>query len=151
MSFKTSGPTAPRIPPPVRKPGLRAAIDDTGRNLAQWLREVAHGPASVPPALPVEETSDSVLQHLENRVGRKLRSRAAIDGFLKDLAVAESREWQRGMRRGILRGALLLCLLLGAILHFYYWSVALEIESLPSVQVYGVPRPAPNGQGPATK
>lgn len=119
-----------------------SSIDDTGKNLAQWLREVARGKPSIDVSL-VAESSDAVLEHLEQRTGRTLRSRAAVDALLKDMVLAEARAHQRGMRRGILRGALLLSLLLAAFLHYYYWDVTLEIGALPRVEVYGVTQPAP--------
>jgi hypothetical protein len=119
-----------------------STIDDTGKNLAQWLREVARGKPAVD-ASPVTESSDAILEHLEARTGRTLRSRAAVDALLKDIVLAEARAHQRGMRRGILRGALLLSLLLAAFLHYYYWDVTLEIGALPHVEVYGVTHPAP--------
>jgi hypothetical protein len=119
-----------------------STIDDTGRNLAQWLREVARGKPAVEASLPAE-SSDVVLGHLEARTGRTLRSRAAVDALLKDMAQAEYRTQVRGMRRGILRGALLLTLLLAAVLHYYYWDVTLEIGALPRVEVYGVAPPPP--------
>ena len=118
-----------------------STIDDTGKNLAQWLREVARGKPVVDVSLPAE-SSDAILEHLEARTGRTLRSRAAVDALLKDMALAEFRAHQRGMRRGILRGALLLTLLLAAFLHYYYWDVTLEIGALPRVEVYGVTQPA---------
>ncbi|MGE5639230.1 MAG: hypothetical protein ACM30H_03985 [Clostridia bacterium] len=114
------------------------SIDDTGKNLARWLREVARGQRADPaPA----ESAEAVLRHLEARTGLKLRSQGAIDLFLRDLAAARVRAQRLGMRRGILRGALLLLLLVAAFLQYYYWSVNLEIASLPSIQVYGLKPP----------
>ncbi len=114
-----------------------SSIDDTGKNLARWLREVARGRRSEAP-LQEAEAAESVLKHLEARTGRKLRSAGAIDNFLRDLAAARTHAHKLGMRRGILRGALLLLLLVAAFLHYYYWDVNLEIASQPAVQVFGV-------------
>lgn len=122
-----------------------SSIDDTGRNLAKWLREVARGRKSEAPGQQ-GESAEAVLKHLEARTGRKLRSADAVDGFLRDLAAARTHAHKQGMRRGILRGALLLLLLVTAFLHYYYWSVNLEIASLPAVQVFGVKR-APRRRG----
>lgn len=113
------------------------SIDDTGRNLARWLREVARGHKGDLSA-SAGESPDAVLKHLESRAGRKLRSSAAIDGFLRDLAAERTRAHKQGMHRGIVRGALLAALLAAAFLHYYYWTVNLEIASLPVVQVFGV-------------
>ncbi len=114
------------------------AIDDTGRNLAQWLRDVARGrlgaPQTPPPA--ADGTREDVLEYLERRTGRKLRSREAVDRYLKDLEARESEFRRKGMRRGIIRGTLLLALILTAYLNYYYWDVRLEIVSLPAVQVF---------------
>ncbi len=114
-----------------------SSIDDTGRNLARWLREVARGRKSEARAQHGEPAED-VLKHLENRTGRTLRSQDAIDVFLRDLAAARIRAHKLGMRRGILRGALLLLLVVAAFLHYYYWTVNLEIASLPGVHVFGL-------------
>jgi hypothetical protein len=121
-----------------------SSIDDTGRNLAKWLREVARGQRGDSPA--TGESAEAVLKHLEARTGRTIRSEAAVDGFLRDLAAARTHAHKQGMWRGILRGALLLLLLVAAFLHYYYWSVNLEIASLPGVQVFGVKR-APRRRG----
>jgi hypothetical protein len=109
-------------------------IDDTGRNLAQWLREIARGKPVVP-QLPAEP-GEGVLEYLELRIGRKLRSREAVDGFLKALESRESEAHRKGMRRGITRGAILLALILAAYLQYYYWDVKLEIAALPAVEVF---------------
>jgi hypothetical protein len=109
-------------------------IDDTGRNLAQWLREIARG-RPVVPAVPAE-SGEGVLQYLEQKTGRKLRSRLAVDAYLQDLEAQESAAHRRGMRRGIVRGAILLALVAAAYLQYYYWDVKLEIASLPGVEVF---------------
>lgn len=113
-----------------------SSIDDTGRNLARWLREVARGRVEAPPS--TAESAEAVLGHLEHLAGRKLRSAAAVDVFLRDLAAERTRAQKQGMRRGIARGALLVGLAAAAFLHYYYWSVNLEIASLPAVKVFGV-------------
>ena len=82
------------------------------------------------------ESSDTVLEYLEAQVGRKLRSRGAVDAFLGDLASRQRRERSLGTRRGIVRGALLLALAVAAYFHYYYWDVKLGIASLPAVQVF---------------
>lgn len=136
------GPTAAGAPVLSRGRAFLNAIDDTGQNLAQWLREIARGRIDAESLPESKESSDAILKHLEARTGRTLRSRAAVDALLKDMALAEIRAHRRGMRRGILRGALLLCLLLAAFLHYYYWDVTLEIGALPHVEVYGVTQPS---------
>jgi len=122
-----------------------SSIDDTGKNLARWLREVASGRTSEAQAQH-GEPAEAVLKHLEARTGRKLRTAEAVDAFLRDLAAARNKAHRQGMRRGIFRGALLLLFFAAAFLHYYYWSVNLEIASLPGVQVFGVPR-APRRRG----
>jgi hypothetical protein len=146
MMAQVSRDSAVQAPGPSRSRTFLNVIDDTGQNLAQWLREVARGKAAAEPSPGAAESRDAILEHLEQRTGRKLRSCDAVDALLKDMAEAETRARRQGMRRGILRGALLLCLLLAAALHYYYWTVSLEIESLPSVAVFGLAQPAPNGQ-----
>lgn len=119
-------------------------IDDTGRNLAQWLREVARGPRPARPAAQAPgESGERLLDYLEARTGRKLRSREAVDAYLKDLESQKSEAQRTGMRRGIIRGAILLVLILAAYLQYYYWDVKLEIASLPAVQVFVPVSPGP--------
>ncbi len=116
-------------------------IDDTWRNLAQWLREVARGRRGADSPRPPAESTEVLLEHLESRIGRKLSSTQAVDNFLRDIVSQRSEAEKRGMRRGIVRGALLLALLVAAFLNYYYWAVRVEIASMPSVVVFGVKNP----------
>ncbi len=111
-------------------------IDDTWKNLAQWMREVARGPRTADASRTPAESTEVVLEHLESRIGRKLSSSQAVDNFLRDLASEKSNAEKRGMRRGILRGTLLLGLLVAAFLNYYYWSVRVEIASMPTILVF---------------
>ena len=115
------------------QPG-QASLEPDDRAVAQWLSEVGHRTRAA--LEEPTESSDAVLEYLESQVGRKLRSRGAIDEFLDDLTSGRRKERAAGTRRGILRGALLLALALAAYFHYYYWDVKLVIASTPVVQVF---------------
>jgi hypothetical protein len=134
------------LPPSVRdhresgrtKTGASVLDEDPDRAVAQWMVEVAHRkePSRAAQAT-IAESSGSVLEYLEARTGRSLRSRKEVDNYLQDLAAQKSTADLRGTRRGIRRGALLLSLALVAYLDFYYyWDVNLQIASIPKVHVF---------------
>jgi hypothetical protein len=115
---------------------------DDSVDLARWLQEVARGRTKIIMQPPRElipdssESSEDVLKYLEQLTGRELRSREAVDGYLKELAKDEIERTRVATGRRIVREALLLGLLSAAYLHYYYWDVSLQIASLHQVRIF---------------
>ena len=97
----------------------------------------------------VQESDESLIRYLEQLAGRKFLTREAIHNYLKELWADEARRSQAANRRRIVRETLLLVMLLGAGLNYYYWDVSLQIAQLRSVQVF-VPVPSVGASAPGS-
>jgi hypothetical protein len=98
------------------RPGERAAQAAQARPA-----EAANGP-------------EMLLRHLEQRAGKPLRSRAAIDAYLASLPAAQEQRPAAG--RSLLRETLLVLFLMIAVLQYYYMDVSLEIAALNRITVF---------------
>ena len=80
------------------------------------------------------DAAETLLQHLEQRAGRPLRSRPAIDAYFAEQATAADAARPSG--RSLLRETLLVLFLVAAALQYYYIDVSLEIASLNRITVF---------------
>ena len=120
---------------------------DDSADLAHWLQDVARRGAHVADPSQAElarhplGSNEDVLGYLEQRTGRQLRSREAVDSYFKDLAADDARRIRVANRRRIVRESLFLGLLLAAYLHYYYWDVSLQIATLEQPRFFAPAMP----------
>jgi len=118
------------------------SLGDDSVELSRWLQEVARRRAETVTQRSADsiaeplESGDDALGYLEQLLGRKLRSREAIDSFLKELAADEAARAHAATRRRIVRESILLGALIASYLHYYYWDVHLQIASMQQMRVY---------------
>jgi hypothetical protein len=110
---------------------------DPYASTARWLAESgrrpspdAHGPK------PPPESSETLLQYLEEQTGRSLRSREAIRHFISDLTERAQKQVKSDRHRQLVRDSALLAVLVVAVLQFYYMDVFLQIDRLNRVTVF---------------
>ncbi|MBV8032369.1 MAG: hypothetical protein JO035_12745 [Betaproteobacteria bacterium] len=112
-----------------------AANEDT--EVVGWLRDVAARRALA------HESADEILAHFEAKLGRPLRSKAAVEEYVAALEEAERRRERESYLRRIRRESVLLVLAALSYLHYYYWDVSLRIALLPEMRVTVPARQAP--------
>jgi hypothetical protein len=104
---------------------------------AQWLVELIQRkwPESNGPGR-ASESSEELLQIVEERAGRSLRSRKAIDKYFDEPTERSRQRTRSESRRQLIRDSVLVGVLAVSILQYYFLDVSLKIQKLESVPVY---------------
>jgi hypothetical protein len=106
------------------------SADDAGEVTA-WLKEVGKRVVASPANGKQVESAEEVLEYLSTLTGRPMRTREDVRGFLESAHRERIAAEKSLARQRLQRESLLLFLLAGAYLQYYYWDVALQIENLP--------------------
>jgi hypothetical protein len=107
--------------------------DDPGADLTAWLREVGKRVVAGPVNGKHAESAEELLDYLREITGRPIRTREDIREYFESLRRERIAAEQALARRRLWRESVLLFLLAGAYLQYYYWDVQLQIEKLPRV------------------
>jgi hypothetical protein len=107
--------------------------DDDGGDLAAWLKQVGRRVANRPANAGQAESAEELLDYLRAVTGRPIRTREDIREYFESLHRAQLDTQQALARRRLWRESVLLFVLAGAYLQYYYWDVQLQISKLPSV------------------
>ena len=108
---------------------------------AEGNRRRPDGGAQPPPlerrtadAAQAVDSAETLLRHLEQRSGRPLRSRDAIDTYVAEQSTQTDAARVAG--RSLLRETLLVLFLVAAALQYYYVDVSLEIAALKRITIF---------------
>ena len=104
--------------------------DDPGADVTAWLKEVGKRVVAGPANGRQAESAEELLDYLRTVTGRTIRTREDIRALLEAERIVTE---QSLARRRLWRESVLLFLLAGAYLQYYYWDVQLQIEKLPRV------------------
>jgi hypothetical protein len=107
--------------------------DDDGGDLAAWLKQAGKRVARRPANAGQAESAEELLDYLRSVTGRPIRTREDIREYFESLRREQIAAQQALARRRLWRESVLLFLLAGAYLQYYYWDVQLQIEKLPRV------------------
>ena|SRR6185503_16968057 len=100
---------------------------DDGAELARWLEDSGRRRA-----VRLDEAPEKLLEHLESRAGRKLRSRDEIDAFIGHIEREREEIRRAAERRRIGRELTLVALLAAAVAQYYFVDIAVQISRLHS-------------------
>jgi hypothetical protein len=110
---------------------------DPYASTARWLAESGKRPSPDARGLkPAPESSEMLLQYLEEQTGRSLRSREDIRHFISDLTEHSQERLKESRNRQLVRDAALLAVLAFSVLQFYYMDFFLQIDRLNRVTVF---------------
>ncbi|MGA8006552.1 MAG: hypothetical protein WCA17_10660 [Burkholderiales bacterium] len=111
--------------------------DDPYEGTTQWLVDSARrrSPEEDKPQ-PATESSEELLQFLEERTGRSLRSRKAIERYIAESVEGVRANTKRGYRTQLILDSTLLLGLVVAILQYYYWDVFLQMDKLERITIF---------------
>jgi hypothetical protein len=104
---------------------------DPGEDVTAWLKEVGKRVVASPANGKQAESAEEVLEYLRTVTGRPIRTREDVRAFLESVQRERIAAEKSLARQRLRRESLLLFLLAGAYLQYYYWDVALQIEKLP--------------------
>jgi hypothetical protein len=116
------------VPPEAKS---EASADDSGADLTAWLKEVGKRAVASPARGKQADSAEEVLEYLSTVTGRPMRTREDVRAFLESVHRERIAAGKSLARQRLRRESLLLFLLAGAYLQYYYWDVALQIEKLP--------------------
>lgn len=98
---------------------------------------------------PATESSEALIQYLEQATGKKLRTREDVRRFLDEIAARKPDESPAERFWRTAKEGTWLLLLVAAFLQYYFMDILIQVNSMPEIRV-NLPATAPQSK-PASR